>query len=131
VVPFVLAVRRDSNIESVTDLVKLAKEKPGEITQAHAGISSSNHLVSELFQLLTGTKFILVPYRGAGPAMNDVIAGQVQTFFDQATTTVPQVEGGLIRALAVTRSSMWQAWSDPLAWKHPWSRSCITRLLKH
>jgi tripartite-type tricarboxylate transporter receptor subunit TctC len=97
VVPFVLAVRRDSNIESVTDLVKLAKEKPGEITQAHAGIGSSNHLVSELFQLLTGTKFILVPYRGAGPAMNDVIAGQVQTFFDQATTTVPQVEGGLIR----------------------------------
>jgi tripartite-type tricarboxylate transporter receptor subunit TctC len=102
IVPFVLVVKADSAIRTVGDLVKLAKEKPGEITQAHPGIGSSNHLVSELFQLLTGTKFILVPYRGAGPAMNDLVAGQVHTFFDQATTSVPQVEGGTIRALAVT-----------------------------
>ena len=52
--------------------------------------------------MLTGTKFILVPYRGAAPAMNDLLGGQVQTFFDQASTTVPQVEGGTVRALAVT-----------------------------
>jgi tripartite-type tricarboxylate transporter receptor subunit TctC len=58
--------------------------------------------VSELFQMLTGTKFILVPYRGSAPAMNDLLGGQVQTFFDQASTTVPQVEGGTVRALAVT-----------------------------
>jgi len=65
-------------------------------------MGSSNHLVAELFQMLTGTKFLLVPYRGAAPAMNDLLGGQVQTFFDQASTTVPQVEGGTIRALAVT-----------------------------
>ena len=102
VVPFALVVKADSDIKSVEDLVKRAKEKPGEITQAHSGVGSSNHLVSELFQMLTGTKYILVSYRGAAPAMNDLLAGQVQTFFDQASTTVPQVAGGTIRALAVT-----------------------------
>jgi tripartite-type tricarboxylate transporter receptor subunit TctC len=80
VVPFALVVKADSEIKSVEDLVKRAKEKPGEITQAHSGLGSSNHLVSELFQMLTGTKYILVPYRGAAPAMNDLLAGQVQTF---------------------------------------------------
>ena len=72
-VPFALVVKADSPIKSVQDLVKLAKEKPEEITQAHAGTGSSNHLVSELFQMLTGTKFLLVPYKGAAPAMNDLL----------------------------------------------------------
>ena len=83
VVPFALVVPADSPIKSVADLVKLAKEKPGEMTQAHSGVGSSNHLVAEFFQMLTGTKFVLVPYRGAALAMNDLIGGQVQTFFDR------------------------------------------------
>lgn len=102
VVPFALVVRADSAIKSVDDLLKRAREKPGEITQAHAGQGSSNHLVSELFQMLTGTRFVLVPYRGAALAMNDVISGQVETLFDQASTTVPQAAGGTVRVLAVT-----------------------------
>jgi tripartite-type tricarboxylate transporter receptor subunit TctC len=101
-VPFALVVKADSPIKSVQDLVKLAKEKPGEITVAHAGTGSSNHLVAELFQIRTGTKLLLVPYKGAAPAMNDVLAGQVQTIFDQASTTVPQVQGGTVRAIAIT-----------------------------
>jgi tripartite-type tricarboxylate transporter receptor subunit TctC len=102
VVPFALVVKADSPFKSVADVLKAAKEKPGAVTQAHAGIGSSNHLVSELFQMLTAEKFLLVPYRGGGPAMNDLIAGQVATYFDQASTTVPQIQGGQIRALAVT-----------------------------
>jgi tripartite-type tricarboxylate transporter receptor subunit TctC len=102
VVPFALVVKADSPHKSVADVLKAAKDKPGSVTQAHAGIGSSNHLVSELFQMLTGEKFLLVPYRGGGPAMNDLIAGQVATYFDQASTTVPQIQGGQIRALAVT-----------------------------
>ena len=102
VVPFALVVRANSTIKSVDDLLKRARARPGEITQAHAGQGSSNHLVSELFQMLTGTRFVLVPYRGAALAMNDLISGQVETFFDQASTTVPQVAGGTVRALAVT-----------------------------
>jgi tripartite-type tricarboxylate transporter receptor subunit TctC len=117
VVPFALVVKADSEIKSVEDLVKRAKEKPGEITQAHSGLGSSNHLVSELFQMLTGTKYILVPYRGAAPAMNDLLAGQVQTFFDQASTTVPQVAGGTIRALAVTSPKRMGALPDTPTFK--------------
>lgn len=101
-VPFALVVRAESGMRSVNDLIQRAKDKPGEITQAHAGIGSSNHLVSEFFQMLTGAKFLLVPYKGAAPAMNDLIGGQVESLFDQASTTVPQVQGGKIRALAVT-----------------------------
>ena len=101
-VPFALVVRADSEIRSASDLIARAKAKPGAITQAHAGVGSSNHLVSEFFQMRTGAKFLLVPYKGAAPAMTDVIGGQVQTFFDQASTTVAQVQGGKIRALAVT-----------------------------
>jgi tripartite-type tricarboxylate transporter receptor subunit TctC len=101
-VPFALVVRAESGMRSVNDLIQRAKDKPGEITQAHAGVGSSNHLVSEFFQMLTGAKFLLVPYKGAAPAMNDLIGGQVESLFDQASTTVPQVQGGKIRALAVT-----------------------------
>jgi tripartite-type tricarboxylate transporter receptor subunit TctC len=111
-VPFVLVVKADSPIKSVPDLVKLAKEKPGEITVAHAGTGSSNHLVAELFQMRTGTKLLLVPYKGGAPAMNDLLAGQVQTYFDQASTTVPQVEGGTVRALAVASARRMPALPD-------------------
>ena len=112
VVPFALVVRAESRFMSVADVVKAAKGKPGELTQAHSGLGSSNHLVSELFQMLTDTKFILVPYRGAAPAMNDLLGGQVETFFDQASTTVPQVQGGKVRALAVTAATRMPALPD-------------------
>jgi tripartite-type tricarboxylate transporter receptor subunit TctC len=111
-VPLVLVVKADSPIKSVQQLVQLAKEKPGEIAAAGAGVGTANHLAAELFQTLTGTKFLLVSYRGAGPAMNDLIAGHVQFFFDQASTTVPQVEGGTIRALAVTSPKRWPSLPD-------------------
>jgi tripartite-type tricarboxylate transporter receptor subunit TctC len=111
-VPFALIVRADSPIRSLQELVKLAKEKPGEITQAHAGLGTSNHLVSELFQIRTGAKFLLVPYKGAAAAMTDLLGGQVQTLFDQASTTVSQVEGGKVRALGVTSAKRMAALPD-------------------
>jgi len=111
-VPFALVVRTDSEMRSLKDLIERAKARPGEITQAHAGVGSSNHLVSEYFQMLTGAKFLLVPYKGAAPAMNDLIGGQVQSLFDQASTTVPQAQAGKIRALAVTAAERMPALSD-------------------
>jgi tripartite-type tricarboxylate transporter receptor subunit TctC len=110
--PLVLIVKADSPIKSVQDLVQLAKEKPGQIPAAGAGVGTANHLAAELFQMLTGTKFLIVSYRGAAPAMNDLLAGHVQFFFDQASTTVPQVEGGTIRALAVTSPKRWPSLPD-------------------
>jgi tripartite-type tricarboxylate transporter receptor subunit TctC len=111
-VPLALVVKADSPIKSVQDLARLARDKPGEITTAHAGLGSANHLAAELFQMVTGTKLLLVSYRGAGPAMNDLIGGQVQSFFDQLSTTVPQVQGGTIRALAVTSPKRWPTLPD-------------------
>ena len=110
--PLVLVVKADSPIKSVQDLVQLAKEKPGQIPAAGGGLGTANHLSAELFQMLTGTKFLLVSYRGAAPAMNDLIAGHVHFFFDQASTTVPQVQGGTIRALAVTSPKRWPSLPD-------------------
>ena len=111
-VPLVLVVKADSPIKSVPDLVQLTKEKPGDIVAAGAGLGTANHLAAEMFQMLTGTKRLLVSYRGAAPAMNDLIAGHVHWFFDQASTTVPQVQGGTIRALAVTSPRRWAALPD-------------------
>ena len=111
-VPLALVVKADSPIKSVQDLVQLTKEKPGDIIAAGAGVGTANHLAAELFQMLTGTKRLLVSYRGAAPAMNDLIAGHVHWFFDQASTTVPQVQGGTIRALAVTSPKRWPALPD-------------------
>jgi tripartite-type tricarboxylate transporter receptor subunit TctC len=111
-VPLALIVKADSPVKSLQDLVQLAKEKPEEIVAAGAGLGTANHLAAELFQMLTGTKRLLVSYRGAAPAMNDLIAGHVHWFFDQASTTVPQIQGGTIRALAVTSPKRWPAMPD-------------------
>ncbi len=111
-VPLALIVRADSPIKSVQQLVQMAKDKPGEMTAAGGGLGTANHLSAELFQMLTGTKIVLVSYRGAGPAMTDLLGGHVQFFFDQASTTVPQVQGGTIRALAVTSPKRWPSLPD-------------------
>lgn len=112
VVPFALVVKADSGIRSVQDLLARAKAAPGEVTLAHAGTGSTNELLSELFEMSTGTKFKLVPYRGAAPAMNDVVAGHVDALFDQVSTTVPQVTAGTVRALAVTAGKRTAALPD-------------------
>jgi tripartite-type tricarboxylate transporter receptor subunit TctC len=111
-VPFALVVNASSDIESVEDLLERARAEPGAITLAHAGIGSSNHLVSEYFQLLTDTEFLFVPYQGGAPAMTDLIGGQVDIYFDQASTTVPQVQAGTIRALAVAAAERMEALPD-------------------
>ncbi|HVL57990.1 MAG TPA: tripartite tricarboxylate transporter substrate binding protein [Burkholderiaceae bacterium] len=111
-VPFVLVVRDGLPAKSVADLIRLAKEKPGGLTMASAGNGSSNHLVGEWFQIETGVKFTHVPYKGGGPAMTDLLAGQVDLYFDQATTTVPNLKSGRIRALAVASERRWPALGD-------------------
>jgi tripartite-type tricarboxylate transporter receptor subunit TctC len=108
-VPFALVVPAQSADKSVHDLIKRAKDKPGAVSQAHAGNGTSNHLVSELFQMTTGTRFILVPYQGGGPAMSSVIGGQTESYFDQASTSVPHAQAGRIRVLATTSRTRWPA----------------------
>ncbi len=112
ITPFVLVVKPGLAAQTLADLVKLAKEQPGRLSMASAGNGSSNHLVGELFQIMTGLKFNHVPYKGAGAALVDLAGGQVDLLFDQASSTVANVRGGKIRALAVASRSRQGALPD-------------------
>ena len=101
VTPFVLVVKPALAANSLGDFIRLAKERPGQLAMASGGNGSSNHLVGELFQMMTGVKFSHVPYKGTGAALVDLAGGQVDLLFDQASSTVPNVRGGKIRAIAV------------------------------
>jgi tripartite-type tricarboxylate transporter receptor subunit TctC len=112
VVPFVLVVKTALPAQSVADVIRMAKEKPGQVTMASGGPGSSNHLVGELFQMQAGVKMNHIPYKGAGAAMTDLIGGQVDLLFDQASSTVANIKSGKIRALAVAAKARQAALPD-------------------
>jgi len=105
ITPFVLVVKTGLPAKTLDEFLKLAKEKPGQLTMASGGNGSSNQLVGELFQMMTGVKFSHVPYKGTGAALVDLAGGQVDMLFDQASSTVGNVRGGKIRAIAVASSA--------------------------
>lgn len=108
-VPFVLIARPGLGVKSMSDLVRLAKQKPGGLTMASAGSGTSNHLVGEYFQSVTGTSLLHVPYKGAGPALLDVIAGRVDVLFDQVSSSSNYIEQGKVDALAVSSAVRWKS----------------------
>ncbi len=99
--PNVLAVNPTLPVKSVKELVALAKEKPGSIDYASAGVGSFQHLGGELFKLVAGVNLQHVPYKGGGPAMQDVIAGHVKVMFSSLVQTTPFIQSGQLRALGV------------------------------
>ena len=101
-VPLVLAVHPSLPARNAKQFIALAKAKPGEILMASAGTGSNTHLTGELFQVLTGVKLTHVPYKGAGPAVTDLIAGHTHCIFDQVSSSGRFVKVGKLRALAVT-----------------------------
>jgi tripartite-type tricarboxylate transporter receptor subunit TctC len=100
--PLVLVVNPAVPARSVGELIALAKAKPGSLNFASIGNASPPHLAGELFKLMAKVDIIHVPYKGAGPAQTDLVAGQVQLMFDTAVSALPNVKGGRTRALAVT-----------------------------
>ena len=103
--PLALVVNPDVPAKSVPELIALLKAKPDQISFAHAGPGSSLHLAAELFQTMTGTKMNGVAYRGAPPALNDVMAGHVSLMFADMGTVVAQIAAGKVRALGVTSTT--------------------------
>ena len=95
----VLSVNPTLPVHSVQELVALAKQKPGELNYASAGIGSFQHLGGELFKLDAGVNIVHVPFRGGGPAMLDVIAGNTKVMFSSLVQTTPYVKSGQLRAL--------------------------------
>jgi len=112
ITPFVLVVKPGLPARNLAELLKIAKEKPGQLSMASGGNGSSNQLVGELFQMMTGAKFSHVPYKGTGAALVDLAGGQVDLLFDQASSTVGNVRGGKIRAIAVAASARQAALPD-------------------
>ena len=99
--PNVLDLRKDLAINSVKELIAYAKANPGKLTYASQGVGSTAQLSTALLEQMAGIKMLHVPYRGALPALNDVIAGHVDMFFDTATTSVPMFHSGQIKIIAV------------------------------
>jgi tripartite-type tricarboxylate transporter receptor subunit TctC len=101
-VPFVLVVNPSVPANSVLELVKLAKSKPGELSYASGGVGAPHHVYMELFKSMTGADIKHIPYRGGGPALNDVVAGHVPLMFGDVGPATPLHRSGRIRALGVT-----------------------------
>ncbi|MBI4194768.1 MAG: tripartite tricarboxylate transporter substrate binding protein [Betaproteobacteria bacterium] len=97
--PQVLVVHPSVPAKSVSDLVALAKSKPGVLNFASVGVGTSPHLGGELFQSLTGTKIVHVPYKGTAPAMTDLLSGQVQMMFTSMPTVLAHVKAGRLKLL--------------------------------
>ena len=98
----VLVVNPNLPVKSVAELIDYAKANPGKVSFGSAGNGSSNHLSGELLKVLSKAPMEHVPYKGSGPAMTDVIAGNLTFMFDVLITSIPQMRGGRVRALAVT-----------------------------
>jgi tripartite-type tricarboxylate transporter receptor subunit TctC len=100
-VPIVLMVNPKVPAATVKELIALAKRENGKMNVASSGIGSTHHLAAELFKKMAGVTLNHVPYRGAAPAMSDLVAGHVPILFDNLSTVIPQVHAGNVRALAV------------------------------
>jgi tripartite-type tricarboxylate transporter receptor subunit TctC len=100
--PNILVVQPSLAVKTVADLVVLAKAKPGTLNYPSAGLGSSSHLAGELFDNLAGVKMVHIPYKGGGPALTDLLGGQVQLMFATMPAAMPHVKSGRLRAVAVT-----------------------------
>lgn len=100
--PLVLLVGKSSPYKNAAELIAAAKANPKKINFGNAGIGSTSHLIAALFEARAGIDVTPVSYKGAAPALNDLIGGQVDAMFDQSNTALPQVQGGRLNAIALT-----------------------------
>ena len=111
-VPNVMAVNPSVRARTVPEFIAYAKANPGKINMASGGIGTSQHISGELFKMMAGVNMQHVPYRGAGPALNDLLAGQVQVMFDTMSGSIGHITAGTLRALAVTTATRTPALPD-------------------
>jgi tripartite-type tricarboxylate transporter receptor subunit TctC len=110
--PNVLVVNPQFPAKDVKELIAMAKAKPGSVAFASSGSGSAQHLAGELFRQRAGVDMTHIPYKGGGPALNDVIGGQVPIFFGNMASSLPHVKAGKLRALAITGSKRSDALPD-------------------
>jgi tripartite-type tricarboxylate transporter receptor subunit TctC len=100
--PGVLVVNSKLPVNSVEELIKYLKANPGKVSYASPGNGTIGHMWGELFKSTTNTYMVHIPYRGAGPALTDLMGGQVQVYFDQVASALPHIKSGKLKALAVS-----------------------------
>ena len=101
-IPFVMEVHPSIPAKTLVDFIGYAKANPGKVSMASFGIGSTSHLAGELLKSMAGIDMLHVPYRGAAPALTDLLAGQVQVYFDALPASLPHIQRGALHALAVT-----------------------------
>lgn len=111
-IPNVLVVNPKLPFKTVQDYIQYAKENPGKLTCASSGIGSSINMSCELFKIQTGTDILHVPYRGSGPAVTDLLGGQVDSMFDNLPSSLPHIQAGTLRPIATTTSQRVKALPD-------------------
>jgi tripartite-type tricarboxylate transporter receptor subunit TctC len=111
-VPNVMVINPSFSAKTVPEFIAYAKANPGKINMASSGMGTTPHLCGELFKMMTGVNMVHVPYRGAAPAVTDLLAGQVQVMFDTMSTSIEYIRAGKLRALAVTAATRTQALPD-------------------
>ena len=111
-VPNVMEINAKFPAKTVAEFIAYAKANPGKVNMASSGVGTSVHLSGELFMAMTGIKMAHVPYRGAAPALTDLLAGQVDVLFDNLPSSIGHIKGGGLRALAVTTATRNEALPD-------------------
>jgi tripartite-type tricarboxylate transporter receptor subunit TctC len=111
-VPNVMEVNPAVPAKTVAEFIAYAKANPGKINMASSGVGTSVHLSGALFMMMTGVNLVHVPYRGAAPALTDLLGGQVQVMFDNLPSSIGHIQGGRLRALAVTTATRAKALPD-------------------
>ena len=110
--PLVLVVAANSPYKTLKDVLEASKKKQGGLSSASAGAGTSQHLALEMLGWKSGVKFTHVPYKGSGPAIQDVMGGQVDMMFDTTVVAAPHIQSGKLRALAVTSKQRLEAFKD-------------------
>ena len=111
-VPQVLEVHPSVPVNSVPEFIAYAKDNPGKLSMGSAGIGTVQHVGGELFNSMTGTKLVHVPYRGQAPALLDLMGGQIQVMFDSAPASLQVIKAGKVKALAVTTTTRFAGLPD-------------------
>jgi tripartite-type tricarboxylate transporter receptor subunit TctC len=99
-------------VKSVTEFIAFARARPGQINFASAGNGTPQHVSAELFKMMTGLGMTHVPYRGAAPALTDMLSGQIQVMFDPLPASIQYIRSGQLRPLAVTTATRWPEMPD-------------------
>jgi len=110
--PYVMVVNPSVPAESVPEFLTYAKANPGKLNMGSAGTGAGSHVAGALFKMMAGVDMVHVPYRGAGPALTDLIAGQVQVYFGTTVASIEYIRAGRLRALAVTTATRSDALPD-------------------